>query len=66
MANPYYVSIDRWRAAVKFLMGLGTNPELTTQDQKDLRKFLPGRYADGMTAIEAEKTLRDWMGWEHN
>jgi hypothetical protein len=57
------VNRDRIRDAVKFLMGLGTNPTLSGSDQRKLRACLRGPFANGMTAEQAHSVLRE-MGWE--
>jgi hypothetical protein len=49
----------RNRAAIKFLMGLGTNPELTAKDQRMLRPYV----SQGMTTTEARATLKR-IGWK--
>jgi hypothetical protein len=51
------VSIDKWRDGVKFLMNLGTNPTLTAKDQRTLRQFLRGPFANGMRTEEAQRVL---------
>lgn len=50
---------SRFRAAVKYLMGLGTNPELTENDQRILNGMLRGP----LTENEAIHALHK-MGWE--
>lgn len=56
------VTRDRWRAGIKFLMGLGTNPELTPRDQRIMRAMLRGEHTSGMGEADAQRTLR-YMGW---
>jgi hypothetical protein len=58
----YTVNIDTWRAAIKFLCGLGTNPELTPAMQRDLSKFLRGPFANGMDENKAAAVLIN-AGW---
>jgi hypothetical protein len=57
------VSDDKWRDAIKFLMGLGTNHTLTAQDQKKLAGYMRGLFADGMTEPEARRLLAA-IGWQ--
>jgi hypothetical protein len=64
MTNPLYVSQDKWRDAVKFLMNLGCNPTLSANDQRKLRACLRGPFANGMTNEQAHRTLREAIGWE--
>jgi hypothetical protein len=54
---------DRIRDAVKFLMGLGTNPTLSAQDQRKLREFMRGPFAEGLSEEHAHRVLRE-IGWE--
>jgi hypothetical protein len=54
---------ERVRDAVKFLMGLGTNPSLTAQDQQRLREFMRGPFAEGLSEEHAHRVLRE-IGWE--
>lgn len=58
------VSEDHWRDGIKFLMGQGTGPTLTSEDQKKLREVLRGPFANGMSAAEATRYLRDGLHWE--
>jgi hypothetical protein len=57
------VNDDRWRDALKFLMGLGVNPSLSTTDQKKLSEVLRGPFANGMSQAEATRFLRENLGW---
>lgn len=66
MTRLMQVSEDKWRDAIKFLMGQGTNPSLTSKDQKKLREFMRGPFAKGMTEREAIVMLRNGMGWTNN
>lgn len=53
-------TLMRNRAAVKFLMGLGTNPELSSKDQRILRPYIK----QGLTSSEArhllENVIKEW------
>jgi hypothetical protein len=62
MANKVLVSVDKWRDGVKFLMGLGANPTLTTKDQRMFRDMLRGPFVKGMTEREAQSVLAV-IGW---
>jgi hypothetical protein len=53
------VDNDKWRDAVRFLMGFGTNPSLTQIEQRKLREQM----RDGMSENDAVMTLHS-MGWE--
>lgn len=53
------VSHDRWRAGVKFLLGLGTNPALTADDQRRLQPYV----REDMTAEGARYILATIFGW---
>lgn len=64
MARPLFVSEDKWNDAVKFLTGLGANPTLTKADQRRLRESMRGPFAKGMTEQQAERMLREAVGWE--
>lgn len=57
------VSDDKWRDAVKFLVGMGTNPTLTAADQKTLQEGLRGPFKNGMTVTDAQRFLRVGMRW---
>ena len=57
------VDEDKWRDAVKFLMGLGCNPSLSPKDQRKLRSYMRGPFALGMSAEDAESIIYDSMGW---
>lgn len=59
----YTVNIDTWRAAIKYLCGLGTNPELSAEMQQDLAKFLRGPFINGMTENQAAAVLIN-AGWK--
>lgn len=51
---------DHWRAAVKLLMGLGVNPELSDRDQRILNSYLAEqvrRNKRAFTEAEAERVL---------
>lgn len=61
----YTVNIDTWRAAIKYLCGEGTNPELTAAMQRDLAKFLRGPFANGMTENQAAAVLIN-AGWKRD
>jgi hypothetical protein len=54
----------RNRAAIKFLMGLGTNPELTARDQRELRKLLRGPFANGFATTQEARRALDNSGWQ--
>lgn len=56
------VSQDKWRDAVKFLMNLGTGPNLSARDQKFLRGLCRGPFANGMNELEALRVLGN-AGW---
>jgi hypothetical protein len=43
-----WVSYDKWRDGVKFLMNLGTNPSLTLKDQNQLRDLLKDPFGNGV------------------
>lgn len=52
------VDIDHHHSAVKFLMGLGTNPDLTRGEQARLTELLRGPFARGMTEAQANAVLK--------
>jgi hypothetical protein len=57
------VSYDKWRDAVKFLMGQGVNPSLSSKDQRVLREQLRGPFSQGMTEEQARSVLTA-LGWQ--
>jgi hypothetical protein len=59
----FVVSEDKWRDAVKFLMGLGTGPSLSAGEQEALSGLLRLRKTgDGFSAANASRLLFD-LGW---
>jgi hypothetical protein len=58
------VSEDKFRDAVKFLMGLGTGPSLTPREVRTLNQALRGPFANGMSAEDASSWLVKTLGWE--
>jgi hypothetical protein len=56
------MSEDKWRDAVKFLMGQGVNPTLTKSDQRRLGEMLRGPFANGVSAEQASVFLQK-IGW---
>ncbi len=57
------VDATKWRDAVKFLMGLGTNPSLTGPDMKFLRKIMSDmKLTESLTEVAAAKILES-VGW---
>jgi hypothetical protein len=54
----------RNRAAIKFLMGLGCNPELTARDQRELRKLLRGPFAKGFATTQEARQALNNSGWQ--
>jgi len=57
------VSDDKWRDAVKFLLGHGTGPSLTAQDQRKLSACMRGSFADGFSEKAACLVLTI-IGWQ--
>lgn len=57
------VSRDKWRDAIKFLMGQGCNPTLTNKDQRVLKGLCRGPFTNGMSQQEAQATLIG-LGWK--
>jgi hypothetical protein len=57
------VNIDVWRAAIKYLCGLGSDPELDAGMKRELSKFLRGPFAKGMDENQASAVLIN-AGWE--
>jgi hypothetical protein len=53
---------EKRRDAVKFLMGLGTNPSLTPADQRYLSEMLRGPFANGMTEKIAIRAIDSMNG----
>jgi hypothetical protein len=56
------VSQDKWRDAVKFLMNLGTGPNLSAKDQRFLRGLYRGPFTNGMSELDALRVLGN-AGW---
>lgn len=65
MVKPLFVSEDKWRDSVKLLMGVGVGPTLTKAEQRRLTESLRGPFANGMTEQQANRVLREQLGWEH-
>lgn len=66
MTKKTIVTPDRWRAGVKFLMGLGAGPALTAEDlrglRKELRFYTQHTGNSGMDEFMASVTL-NIFGW---
>ena len=54
------VTLDQWRDAVKFLMGLGCNPTLTPAVQKQLEHRMNGQAMSHGEAVALLRELR-WL-----
>lgn len=57
------VSLDKWRDGVKFLMGLGVNPTLTSADQKMLSECHRGPFVKGVPEHLAAGLLETHARW---
>lgn len=56
-------STDHHRSAVKFLMNLGTNSNLSKAEQSRLRELMRGPFAKGMREHDAARLLAS-VKWE--
>ena len=62
MTQQVKVSEDKYRGAIKLLMGLGCDGSLSRGDQRFLESFLRGPFVKGMSTQQAEQVLQN-AGW---